>query len=287
MKHISIPLDLRNIKEDESIKADGSINLLKQSLQFNSTQSEKLFIPSFSNLITTKEKSFQLIASYENLNKITKYHYIKNNYLQNKTKNFLLKEVSTISTISPKSNSLLKKNPLNGHIKFSKELKIKNLKYYFNNEAKIKTVNSLDIANIKSNSNIEHINENGGLLGKGNNCESQVNKQRFEICKMKRHESTKMFQPRQSLTNTIDPLLKNKPKANRKRRKSEYLNVNKKLDLITKNIKGANKNINNPEEFYIDFFNHLIKKGSHSPNSKKTKKIKGKNNSNTFSPKKQ
>jgi hypothetical protein len=285
MKHISIPLDLRNIKEDESIKADGSINLLKQSLQFNSTQSEKLFIPSFSNLIITKEKSFQLISSYENLSKISKYHYIKNNYLQNKTKNFLIKEVSSLSTISPKSNSLMKKKPLNGHIKLSKELKIKNLKYYFNNEAKIKTVNSFDISNLKSNSNFEHINESYGLFSKGNNFESQINKQRFEISKKKKNESSKIFHQRQSLTNVLDPLFKNKTKGNRKRRKSEYLNVNKKLDLITKNIKGANKNINNPEEFYIDFFNHLIKRGSNSPNNKKSKKNKGKN-SNTFSPKK-
>ena len=275
---------MKNIKEDESIKAHGSINLLKQSLGFNLTQSEKLFIPSFSNLITTKEKSFQLISSYENLNKITKYHYIKNNYLQNKTKNFLIKEVSSISTISPKSSSLLKKNQINGHKKFSKDLKIKHLKHYFNYEEKIKTVNSFDITNLKSNSSIENINENCGLFGKGNNCDSQVNKQKFEICKMKKNEPTKMSQRRQSLTN-LEPLFKN-AKANRKRRKSEYLKVNKKLDLITKNIKGANKNINNPEEFYIDFFNHLIKKKkSFSPNSKKSKKIKNKN-SNTFSPKK-
>ena len=38
--------------------------------------------------------------------------------------------------------------------------------------------------------------------------------------------------------------------------------VNKKLDLINQNIKGANKNINNPEEFYMDFFNDIIRKGT-------------------------
>jgi hypothetical protein len=210
---------------------------------------------------------------------------MKNNYLQNKTKQFLIKEVSSLSSISPKNNSLLKKNPLNGHIKLSKELKIKNLKYYFNSEEKIKTVNSLDMSNINSNINFAHFNERCGSLSKGNNLESQVNKPRFEFCKVKRHESSsKIFQKRQSLTN-LENLSKNKPKANRKRRKSEYLNVNKKLDLITKNIKGANKNINNPEEFYIDFFNHIIKRNSQSPESKKNKKNKSKN-SNTFSPKK-
>ena len=45
----------------------------------------------------------------------------------------------------------------------------------------------------------------------------------------------------------------------KRRRKSELLNVNKKLNMISKNIQGANKNINNPEEFYMDFFNNIIK----------------------------
>ena len=285
MKHISIPLNLRNIKEHDSIKANDSINILKQSLKFNLTQSEKLFFPSFSNLIITKEKSFQLISSYENLNKITKNHYIRNNYLQNKTKQFLIKECSCISYDSPKNYSLLKKNQLKGQIKLSKELKIKNLKSYFHSEGKIKTVNTFEMSNIKSNTNIIKLNENSESVVQGNQFDSEVNKKRFELCKMRRHESSKIFQKRQSLTNTFEPLFKNKPKINRKRRKSEYLNVNKKLDLITKNIKGANRNINNPEEFYMDFFNHIMQKGSHSPESRKNKRHKSKN-SNSFSPKK-
>ena len=39
--------------------------------------------------------------------------------------------------------------------------------------------------------------------------------------------------------------------------------VNKKLDIITEKIKGANKNINNPDEFYMDFFNNIIKHETH------------------------
>ena len=285
MKHIKIPLNLNDIKEQDSIKANDSINILKQSLKLNLTQSEKVFFPSFSNLITTKEKSFQLISSYENLNKITKNHYIKNNYLQNKTKQFLIKECSCLNYDSPKNYSFLKKNPLKGEKKLSKEFKIKTLKSYFHNEDKIKTVNSFEMSNIKSNSNIIKLNENSESVVQNNQFDSEVNKKRFEICKMRRHESTKIFQKRQSLNNTFDPLFKNKSKINRKRRKSEYLNVNKKLNLITKNIKGANRNINNPEEFYMDFFNHIMQKTSHSPENRKNKRHKSKN-SNSFSPKK-
>ena len=43
-----------------------------------------------------------------------------------------------------------------------------------------------------------------------------------------------------------------------KMRKNSDIGVNKKLDIISKNIKGASRNINNPEEFYMDLFNNII-----------------------------
>ena len=47
-------------------------------------------------------------------------------------------------------------------------------------------------------------------------------------------------------------------KSPRKKRGSICF-FNEKLDIITKNMKGANMNINNPDEFYMDFFKNLIK----------------------------
>ena len=49
----------------------------------------------------------------------------------------------------------------------------------------------------------------------------------------------------------------NKIKSPKKKRE---IGVNHKLDIISKNITGASKNINNPDQFYMDFFNDIIKK---------------------------
>ena len=42
----------------------------------------------------------------------------------------------------------------------------------------------------------------------------------------------------------------------------ENFGMSKKLNIINQNIQGANKNINNPEEFYVNFFNDIIKKNT-------------------------
>ena len=47
---------------------------------------------SFSNLSTTKEKSFQLLSSYENINQMTDYKYLNNFILQTKIKDVIIRE---------------------------------------------------------------------------------------------------------------------------------------------------------------------------------------------------
>ena len=42
----------------------------------------------------------------------------------------------------------------------------------------------------------------------------------------------------------------------------ENFGMSKKLNIINQNIQGASKNINNPEEFYVNFFNDIIKKNT-------------------------
>ena len=133
-------------------------------------------------------------------------------------------------------------------------------------------INSFDISQLKSNRNYDKFDINDDK------------EKKISIVKPRNHESTKnIFEKRQSSTNIFETLCKNKFRGNRKRRKSEYLNVNKKLNLITKNIKGANKNINNPDEFYMDFFNHIIKKETNGFIKSENKII---NNTNINSPKK-
>ena len=270
VKHLSVPLNFNTNNDNSSNKPNSSLNISKRTSDLNITHCEKLFFPTFSNLSTTNEKSFQLISSYENLNKITKNKYIKNYRLQSKTKQFLINECSSLGYESPEDYKLIKRSPLTGKIKFSKD--IKSLTDDFKIDEESKSVNSFDISQLKSNRNYDKFDINDDK------------EKKISIVKPRNHESTKnIFEKRQSSTNIFETLCKNKFRGNKKRRKSEYLNVNKKLNLITKNIKGANKNINNPDEFYMDFFNHIIKKETNGFIKSENKII---NNTNINSPKK-
>lgn len=79
-------------------------DILNKSTEYNNsfakklkmgTQTENDFHSSSTRSLQLKEtytESFIIKASYENINEITNYKYIKNKYLRNKTKNFLIKE---------------------------------------------------------------------------------------------------------------------------------------------------------------------------------------------------
>ena len=71
VKHISMPLNFNvNIDKKSNVPQHTSLSI-KKSKQSIITKSENIYYPSFSNLSTTVEKSFELISSYENINKIT------------------------------------------------------------------------------------------------------------------------------------------------------------------------------------------------------------------------
>ena len=212
---------------------------------------EKLFFNSFSNLTITTQKSFQLNSSYENINKITNNKYIKDVILQSRTKQFLVNECSSINNESQIKNVLLLKNPVNGQIIISKN------KSFMTNDGNLeddkKSYNSIDLSKMKlSNNKLPEFSEKN-------------------ITKINRHESFKNnLNEKQLKFNETPKLTKCKSP---KKKKNNAIGVNHKLDLITKNIKGANKNINNPEEFYMDFFNNIIKQETKVILNKDDKKI--------------
>lgn len=117
----------------------------------------------------------------------------------------------------------------------------------FNLESDKKSINLLDISNLKSTKNI-NININA----------SEKNKDE-KLVRGKYESFKKLISRNQSINNNLNsPSSKYKCKSPKKR-KNDSLGFNKKLNIISKNIKGANKNINNPNEFYMDFFNNIIK----------------------------
>ena len=263
-----MPLNFNaNIDKKSNIPQNTSISIKKCGHSVI-TKSENIYYPFFSNLSTTVEKSFELISSYENLNKITKNIYMKNLSLQSKTKQFLINECSSLGNDSQNEKLGLRKNPLNGKIIIRKR-NTKRLTSDYKIEKDNNSVNSLDLTKLPSKKSIEKINEL-------TNIDKKV-----EI-KNRRHESVKNLlekKPSKSNINIIDIINKNYTNTNnlKNKRKSD-INVNQKLNLISKNIQGANKNINNPEEFYMDFFNNIIKQKSVG-----VEKFEDKNNGNKTS----
>jgi hypothetical protein len=66
----------------------------KTSLKRSFTGKEESFYHAFYNLKMSKERNFKINSSYENINTISHYKYIKDNNLQSKIKKFIINESS-------------------------------------------------------------------------------------------------------------------------------------------------------------------------------------------------
>ena len=237
---------------------------------------EELLNKGFDNLSITSERNFQINSSYENINIISRYKYIKDNNLQFKTKKFIINESTNNNKI--KAGQFLK---LPGA---AKELQLSNIKdvsksdfssviFDFDNNNK-NSSSSLDrlncekksIKKIKTKKKISLGNINDSNKLKNNEKKKSTNKL-FDIRKLKRFPSSQ---------NIMNCLKFNSPftedtKTKKKFVKKKSLNLNKKLNIISNNIKNTSKNINSPEEFYTTFFNNLlIKEPSVKYEKKKT-----------------
>lgn len=65
-----------------------------------------IYLSSFLNLFSSKENSKQINPSYDNLNKISNNQYIKDLNLQEKTKQFIIKECSSLQSLVTKKTLL-------------------------------------------------------------------------------------------------------------------------------------------------------------------------------------
>ena len=259
------------IKSDDDSKTDSSISNTSEedSISKNSSNTKnlkmtlinndkKLFLNKFTDLSTSKE-SFYLNSSYDNINNITNYQYIKDNNLQIRTRHFLINECSLTHSKSKSNNLLSLKDSINGQEFLPNNHEFKILINDFDVEQDKRSVNSLE--NMKSSFNTDNNkNEN---IEKGNTIKTfkSIKTEKFENgVKTKRLDSSKTGS-RKIIKNkeSIFSPRKTKCKSPKKKKVTDYF-VNAKLDLMTKNMKGANKNINNPDEFYMDFFNDIIKK---------------------------
>ena len=229
------------------------------------SKKEKLFYNIFTNLTTTQEKSFQLNSSYDNINKISNNKYIKDINLQTKIKQVLISECNTVSAIKKKCTFLLPPLQLKNPSKSPKFSSRKSKKKFndFLSEAEFEKF-AINQSNI-SNNDKKCINKAMSLIAKPNeDIHLNIKKQN----KNKLLSSSKLIEINRNykmLKKTKTPVLESR-KLRKKTTKKKPEKIIKQLNIISKNIQNTSKNINNPEEFYMNFFTNIIAKENKSIN---------------------
>ena len=230
---------------------------MRKSIQ---SKNENLYYNAFINLNSTKENSFQLKASYENIHSISNNKYINNTTFQHKVKQFVMKEsiddnqlgfhnTSHSIILTPSQNNELQR--LNT-IKFDGEHKSFKLGLLKQSQSikKYKTRRS-------KNDNIFEASQRSRSITSQDILPNKI--KYFKTIKSSARDST---------------FIGHTNKIKRKLTKKKLLNVNKKLVTIRQNIQNTNYAINNPMEFYMNFFNDIIKKESSSKNYKEEEQQK-------------
>ena len=268
-------LNKNNYKESFEEKKCNNLNDSNNNSSIKNKLSSRILIPNlenlyhnnFYNLSQTKENSIQLNSSYENINKISNYKYINNFILQNKTKQFITDEC-TNNLLSPK---IRKRNAHlhNTGIIFP-TIKIN---YEINKSVRNNMFNKMN--DNLSNKKIIKVNSSNILnkLTKGSKefeynikCKSEKsspsNKQKKKI----NRANSQISFSKDKMSNILSPT-----KSKRKMVKKKTL-IGKKLNVISKNIQNAKEAINNPNEFYMNFFNNIIKSNFNEEHDGKKKK---------------
>jgi hypothetical protein len=287
-------------KIDESINSKNSI--LKKVNNSNKSiliKNEKIYYNAFINLIMTKEKYFNLNSSYDNINEISNNKYIKSSELQLKTKIFIKNESEKIKDITKKDIFLkVPGTPKDQKIISKKSFNKSNFGTYISDKyldknsllSQEKSNNEIQTFNKLMTMDLQHKDKNGeGYMADFNQNKFGFSANKlFEVKKIENHSSSKIFDINKNG-------LMESPKKRRRTEKIKRNSIilNKKLNLITKNIQKTSKIINNPEEFYIDMFNNIIQK--EKSNGKKEKEDENstilncnsveRNNKNTISDK--
>jgi hypothetical protein len=263
--------DLMNSNVNNSNNSiDLSNQLMKRSLL---TKNENSDLRGFSNLSSTKESDFQLNSSYDNINKISNNTYIKDVNLQNKTKDFIIKECNNNRSLLKKSKNFLDlpRTPKHfGSIKNNNFEKRNSSQKCGKSEGEFNRNNNLNNFPITFSKLINRpINENKfekrGILKIKRGKSLHFFHKNPEVTKLHKSSSSKSIIKLKTLKITnIDNNNNNNNKLKKKLVRKKTLNLNKKLNTITKNIKNMSNSINNPNEFYMNFFNNIIQKENRS-----------------------
>ena len=137
---------------------------------------------------------------------------------------------------------------------------VKSLKNFRDIDEENKICNSFDKSKLKSFRTINKNHDNKLDSCKTTKKEEEQNSEKFSL---KKFNSVSKFQ-NGKVNKKNGNMSPKKARYNRSPRKKgiENFGMSKKLNIINQNMQGANKNINNPEEFYVDLFNNIIRKNT-------------------------
>ena len=248
------------IKEEskESIKVNESINSNKLKESTNSLliknqntkkssfrKNEDIYYNAFINLNSTKENSLKFDSCYENINELSNNKYIRDQNLQNKTKQFIINECSReiISKFhhSPTQTQQRRRSSLEILNSLREKISLE--------QPKNKTKNNIDKSPL---SRFKTLERRENVFAKRNSLLSSNNKITNSLSRFASFRNN----PRNNY-NISSP-----NKIKRKLTRKKLAKVKKKLYTITKNIENTNNAIKNPNEFYMNFFNNIINKKS-------------------------
>ena len=231
------------------------------------------------NLFINNNNSFQINSSYENFNLISHYKLVRNKLLQKKMKEYLINEIINLPHLSIKSTKLAEK--LTSENKKEKNNNKKDIKNSFalkKNRDSISNINNISSINRRSKtSKIVNfslsINKNPTNLKKLNTRRNLPQIKFSSQSKLKRCPSQKeiVIQNIKSSTNITNNFnyfgntlfdFQKKMRIKKNSTLISPLKLKKKKDsIISKinfNIQKTNQNLNNPDEFYSNYFNSII-----------------------------
>ena len=225
---------------------------IKYKTKSSLPKNEDIYYNAFINLNSTQENSLQFNSSYENINQISNNKYIDNILLQFKTKQFIIRQCTEdINNNYPQlHHSPTQKQNIKIYEKYN--LNKNDIDDKLKKEDKIKYSNSLKKLVTKKSNNIDKVGKNGNKISKRGSA-ILITNHKLEK-KLSRFDSfSKILKTRNSCN------INSQKRVKRKYTKKKLIQVYKKLDTISKNIENANNAINNPNEFYMNFFNNIIK----------------------------
>ena len=237
-----------NINED----SNNSVSVQnKKHLNSSFSKKEKVLYSFFINLSSTKENSLLFSSSYENINSISNNMYINDFNLQKKIKNIIIFELNNKES----DKSITKKSSNNQYLYLTTSIPNIHINSNKNN------IKPEFIGSLIEKPRIKHSNSTKKLVIKSKTIKNEFSclKSNKSLSAVKNGNRFSVFALRNNSKFRVGGI-DSPNKVKRKISKSKLVKVKRKLSVITRNIQNTNKAINNPNEFYMNFFNDIIQK---------------------------